>query len=152
MIHGIPVHPAGSAVHASAISDAVRRVDVVQISPDVARYLVHCLGRLADDLVRQNGCAPEALVAVQHALAEACADSRTREGDVISALTVPDSDRDVLMDTKEAAAVLGIRPTTVTLHCRSGLLGQKVGREWVIRLDELKEFQRARSEHEGEVA
>jgi hypothetical protein len=59
---------------------------------------------------------------------------------------------DVLLDTTSAAEMLGIKRTTVLLHCRAGKLGQKLGREWAIKASELEQFQRDRLERRKGVA
>ena len=127
------------------ISAAVQRVDAIQISPDLARVIVHWLGRLSYSLTRENGCAPEALVAVQSALAEAYAGSCMHEDSVAAALGAGGWSRETVLDTAAAAELLGIDATAVTFHCRAGRLGQKVGRDWVIQLGELEAFRRERS-------
>jgi hypothetical protein len=128
----------------SVIAAAVQRVDGVLVSPDLARVIVHWLGRLSDSCTRENGCAPQGLVEVQAALAEAYAGSRTREDSAISVLGAGESKREALLDTTAAARLLGIDATTVSLHCRAGRLGQKVGRDWVIQQCELDAFRRDR--------
>ncbi len=136
-------------------ADKIRAVVAVLVPPDDAAYLVKVIDYIEAANKRQGGVPlSERLVSVRAQLAagvKAVVGSHRREDDVISALALSDSDSDVLMDTREAAAMLGIKPTTVGLHCRAGLLGQKVGREWVIRLYELKEFQRDRLERKGDL-
>jgi hypothetical protein len=132
-----------------SFSASVQRLDVVALHADVARVVVFWLGRYAKLAEQANGCIPAGLVEAQHAIAEAVAavgDSRPRECSRIAGWDIADWERDELMDTTAAAAHLGLKPTTVTLHCRAGRLGQKVGREWVIRASELEVFQRERVE------
>jgi hypothetical protein len=88
-----------------AISAAVRRVDVVQINPSVARRLVEWLGELAEIRRRTNGCPPIGLVEVQQALAEAVAgggDSRQREPEGLAAAEILGLNRDTEITTAEA--------------------------------------------------
>jgi hypothetical protein len=142
-----------AAAHQSAaIAAAVQQLDCIGITRDLCRVLVHYLGDYAAVLAQRNGCPPDGVAAVQRVLAEACAGSHRCEDDVILALEVSDSGRDVLLDTATAAEMIGLKRTTILLHCGNGKLGQKIGREWVIRLDELKRFQRDRLERKGEVA
>jgi hypothetical protein len=141
-----------AAQQLAAIAAAVQQLDCIGINRDLIRVLVHYLGDYAAILTQRNGCPPDGVAAVQRVLAEACAGSHRCEDDVISALEVEDSDRDVLLDTATAAEMIGIKRTTILLHCGNRKLGQKIGREWVIRLDELKRFQRDRLERKGEVA
>jgi Helix-turn-helix domain len=126
------------------ISAAVQRVDAIQISPDLARVLVHWLGRLAEVLARQNSCAPEALVAVQHALAEAYAagsgDSRHASRESIGAYDLLALGHD-FVDTEAAADMLGLKADTVRWHCRNGNLeSQKFGRHLMIRTSSIDNF------------
>jgi hypothetical protein len=72
-------------------SGAVRRVDVVQISPDLARVIVYGLGKYADLASHRNGCPPDGLAEVQYAMAEAAArsdDSRQREQERLTAAEI----------------------------------------------------------------
>jgi hypothetical protein len=126
------------------ISAAVSRVDVIQISPDVGRLLVHLLGKLAEYETRRNGCPPDGLEDIQYALAEACAsDSHGASIEAIPAHVVSD-----LIDTQAAAAVLGVETTTVRWHYKKGnLAGQKVGKTLMITSDSLEQL-RARRERE----
>ena len=43
----------------------------------------------------------------------------------------------------EAAAILGVDQTRVRVHCRSGRLGRKHGRAWLITDQDLKRYQDA---------
>jgi hypothetical protein len=131
--------------HQSAIAASVQRVDGIVISPDLARVIVHWLGRLSDSCTRENGCAPEGLVEVQSVLAEAYASSCVREDSAAAAFGAGELSSETLLDTAAAAELLGLDATAVTFHCRAGRLGQKVGRDWVIQRGELEAFRRERS-------
>jgi len=128
------------------IGAAVRRVDAIQLSPDVGRLLVHWLGQHAEWATQRYGCAPDGLEAVAYALAEACAaDSHGASANTILAPVVSE-----LIDTQAAAAVLGVETTTVRWHYKKGnLAGQKVGKTLMITSDSLEQL-RARRER-GEV-
>jgi hypothetical protein len=131
-----------------AIADAVRRVDAILITPDLAKVLVRYLGRLAQELARQNGCAPEALVSVQQALAEACAaggeDSRHASTESVGGHGLLDLDHD-FVDTQAAADMLQIRADTVRWHCRNGALeSRKVGRHLMIAKSSIEDFRAQR--------
>lgn len=136
--------------------DEIRAVVAVLVPPEDAEYLVKMIDYIEASNRRQGG-APlsERLHRVRAQLAagvRAVVGSHRCEDDSSPTQEVPHSDLDVLLDTTSAAEMLGIERTTVLLHCRNGKLGQKLGREWVIRLSELKEFQRDRLERKGEVA
>ena len=45
-----------------------------------------------------------------------------------------------LMSAPEAAVVLGISEVRVRQLCRKGRLGNRVGKQWIITSDELKQF------------
>ena len=128
--------------------DQIRPIVAILVPPDDAEYLVQMINFIEASSKRQGG-APlsERLVSVRAQLAagvKAVVGSHRCEDDALSPPEVSDSDRDVLLDTTTAAALLGIKRTTVLLHCRNGKLGQKLGREWVITPGELKEFQMER--------
>jgi hypothetical protein len=127
------------------IGAAVRRVDAIQLSPDVGRLLVHWLGQHAEWAVQRYGCAPDGLEAVAYALAEACAaDSHGASLDPIPAFDVAQS----LVEVKHAASVLNIKPTTVRWHYKNGTLaGRKVGETLMIDSSSLEQL-RARRERE----
>jgi hypothetical protein len=139
---------------AAAISAAVQRLDGVMITADLARLLVHHLNKYAELATARSGCAPLGVVETQHALARVIAgssdlDSRMRAAehaaaDVVSSLVCEDR----LMDIKAAAAVIGMDDTTVRRHCDRGRLGQKIGRDWVIRSSEVERFMRERDSGE----
>jgi hypothetical protein len=132
------------AQQSAAIAAAVQQLDCIGISRDLVRVLVHYLGDYAVILAQRNGCPPDGVAAVQAVLAEACAGSRTREDSAPVAGDAPELNRETLFDTAAAARMLGLDATTVTLHCRAGRLGQKVGRDWVIQKCELEAFRRNR--------
>lgn len=118
-----------------AISAAVSRVDVVQISPGVARRLVDWLGEFADFKRRCNGCPPIGLIEVQQALAEACADASDslclREDFTPGDAEILALGHDAVIDTETAADMLGITPSGVTYLCRQGRLdAQKRAGRW----------------------
>jgi excisionase family DNA binding protein len=48
-----------------------------------------------------------------------------------------------LYTCSEAAAVLGVTDTRVRVLCRSGRLGRKHGRAWMITEQDLKRYQNA---------
>lgn len=126
------------------ISAAIQRVDSVQISADVGRLLVHWLGQHAEWAKQRYGCAPDGIEDVQYALAEAVAggvDSHRASIEAIPAPLVSD-----LVEVRHAAAVLGVKPTTVRWHYRSGnLSGRKVGETLMIDSHSLEQL-RARRE------
>lgn len=137
--------------------DEIRAVVAVLVPPEDAAYLVELINYLEASHKRQHG-APlsERLHRVRAQLAAGVAavvaSSHRCDDDALSPPEVSKSDRDVLLDTTSAAEMLGLKRTTVLLHCRKGALGQKLGREWVIPLSELKEFQRDRMERRKGVA
>jgi hypothetical protein len=135
---------ATAAQQSAAIAAAVQQLDCIGISRDLARVLVHWLGRHAELCAQRNGCVPEGLEAVQYALAEACGGSRMHEDSVAASVGAGEWNRETLLDTAAAAKLLGLDATTVTLHCRAGRLGQKVGRDWVFQQRELEAFRRNR--------
>jgi len=119
---------------------AVQRVDAVQISPQAARFLVHCLGRLAAVLGQQNGCAPEALVTLQHALAEP-------ESPGASDLLPLGYE---LVDTETAANMLGLKADSVRWHRRRGNLeSRKVGRQLMITVASIENLKVRLTERKG---
>lgn len=67
---GNGVSPDRDAVLRAALCAEVARVDVVQVSADLARVVAHWLGEFAALAKRVRGCAPEGLAPVQLALAE----------------------------------------------------------------------------------
>jgi hypothetical protein len=126
------------------ISAAVSRRDTVQISPSVARLLVHWLGQHAEWATQRYGCAPDGLEAVAYALAEACA-ADSHGASVDATLPVEMSG---LVSVKAAAAVLGIEETTIRYHFAKGnLRGTKVGTALMINEQSLEQL-RARRERE----
>jgi hypothetical protein len=126
------------------ISAAVSRVDAIQIDPNLGRLLVHWLGNYAKLAQARYGCLPEGLSDATYALAEACAgDSHAASPEAILAPVVSE-----LVDTKTAAAVLGVKPTTVRYHYKNGTLaGRKVGETLMIDNSSLQQL-RARRERE----
>jgi hypothetical protein len=127
--------PASDARRAN-ISAAVSRVDAIQISPDIARLLVHLLGKLAQYETRRNGCPPDGLEDIQYALAEAVAGSHGASVEAIPAHVVSE-----LVSVAAAAAALGVEPTTVRYHYAKGnLQGTKVGTALMIDTNSLAEF------------
>lgn len=137
-------------------ANSIRAVVAVLVPPEDAEYLVQLINYVEASNKRQGGAPLSGrLVSVRAQLAagvRAVVGSHWCEDDALSAPEVSDSDRDVLLDTATAAEMIGLKRTTILLHCGNGKLGAKVGREWVIRLSELKEFQRDRLERKGEVA
>jgi hypothetical protein len=129
-----------------AISEAVRRVDAVQIDVNLGRLLVHWLSGYAKLAEARYGCTPEGLSEAMYALAEACAargDSQPASPEAILAPVVSE-----LVDTKKAASVLGIAATTVRYHYKQGTLaGRKVGQTLMIDTSSLEQL-RARRERE----
>jgi hypothetical protein len=130
------------------LAGAVQRVNGVVISRDLAIVLVHYLGRLAELLARQNGCAPDALVSVQRALAEACAgagdDSRHASSESIGGPDLLAFEHD-FVDTQTAAALLRIKPDTVRWHCKNGALERrKVGRHVMVTKSSIESFKHER--------
>jgi Helix-turn-helix domain len=138
------------------MSDEIRAVVAIMLPPEDAEYLCQMIDFIEASAKRQGGSPiSDRLHRVRSQLAAGVAavlGSHRCEDDVISSLAVSESDRDVLLDTATAAEMIGLKRTTILMHCGNGKLGQKVGREWVIRLSELKEFQRDRLERKGEVA
>jgi hypothetical protein len=126
------------------ISAAVNRVDVIQIDADLGRMFLHWLGGYAKLAQARYGCLPEGLADATYALAEAVADhgdSHRASFEAIPAPLVSD-----LVEVRHAAAVLGVKPTTVRWHYRSGnLSGRKVGETLMIDSDSLEQL-RARRE------
>lgn|GEM_PF-5643725 len=64
-------HQAPDDARRAALAAAVRRVDVVQIAPDLARVLAHWLGEFVELATRRYGCAPDGVAGVQHEVAAA---------------------------------------------------------------------------------
>jgi hypothetical protein len=126
------------------IGAAVQRVDVIQIDADLARMFLHWLGGYAKLAQARYGCLPEGLADAQYALAEACAARNGSHGtsfDAIPALEVSD-----LVEVRTAADVLGVKPTTVRWHYKTGnLAGRKVGETLMIDSESLEQL-RARRE------
>jgi hypothetical protein len=125
---------ASDEVMRANIAAAVQRVDVIQVSVDAGHLLVHWLGQLADIGRQRNGCAPIGLVEVQHAIAEAVAagcDSRRRESEGLVAPEVLALNEEPVMNLKDAAWMLELKPDSVRLMCRQGTLkAKKVGHSW----------------------
>jgi len=118
----------------SKISAAVQRVDAVQLSADVGRLVVHWLGQLAETAVQRNGCAPDGLVEVQHAIAEAIAtggDSRRRESEPAVSPELLALAQEPVIELEDAAQMLVLKPDTVRGMCRDEILAaKKVGGRW----------------------
>jgi hypothetical protein len=135
-----------------SIRAAVQRVDSVHITLEAARFIVHCLGRLAEMLARQNGCPPETLVIVQHALAEACA-IPSRQHDLRGSTgleVVPSGHGQPEVGTDEAAAALRCTSDNVRRHCREGnLASRKVGRQYMITAASLESLKTRLDERKG---
>jgi hypothetical protein len=127
--------------------DEIRPIIGVILPPEDAEYLCQLISYVEAVNKRQGGSPLSARL--HHIRAQLAAGVQAVLGshrcDDDAALTpeVPQSESD-LLDTTQAAQMLGLQRTTVLLHCRNGRLGQKLGREWVIRRDELKEFQMER--------
>jgi hypothetical protein len=134
--------------------DEIRAVIAVLLPPEDAEYLVKMIDYIETSNRRQGGSPLSArLHRVRSQLAAGVAavtGSHPCEDDALSASDVQNSD--VLLDTTSAAEMLGIKRTTVLLHCRAGKLGQKLGREWAIKASELEQFQRDRLERRKGVA
>jgi Helix-turn-helix domain len=134
----------------------IRAVVAVLVPAEDAEYLVKMIDYIEASNKRQGGAPLSArLHRVRAQLAagvQAVLGSHRCDDNADMAPEVSESDSDALLDTTTAAAMLGLKRTTVLLHCRNGRLGQKLGREWVIRRDELEQFQRERLERKGEVA
>lgn len=128
------------------IAASVRRLDGIEISRDLALHLVYWLGKYADLAQQRNGCPPEGIEDAQYALAEACAaadNSHRASIEAIPALSVSQS----LVTVKDAAAVLGVKPTTVRWHFgRGNLAGRKVGETLMIASDSLEQFRAHRAD------
>jgi hypothetical protein len=143
-----------SSARRSAISDAVRRVNVVQLDPELVRVVVHWLGRYSDLTTQRFGCLPDGLADVQYALAEACADdsgedSRLRElsAAVGHRVLLSEHEHDVRVDTAAAAAQLAIPVDSVRWHCRRGNLdGCRVGRQLMISVSSIENLKSRRAE------
>lgn len=108
------------AMSRANITAAVRRVDTIQIDPDLVRIVVHWLGQYADLATQRHGCPPEGLTEVQYTLAEACAaskNSRQHQLEHLAATQPLTSGYDSECDTSEAAALLGITASGVRYHC-----------------------------------
>jgi hypothetical protein len=117
------------------IEAAVHRVDVVQLSPDVARLVVFWLGQYAEISQARYGCAPEGLIEAQHAIAEVVTatggDSRRREETAASSADLLALAQEPVLDVKDAAHMLDLKPDTIRLMCRQGTLGaKKVAGRW----------------------
>ncbi|AAS05079.1 helix-turn-helix domain-containing protein [Mycobacterium avium] len=132
------------------IFDAVR-VSEIEITPDLARCLVHWLG----DYIRlkqqpgQPGV-PEGLVAAQTALAEAYAavtHSPRSERDRPIGAGFVFSAHDAWVGTAEAAEMLGIKAGSVGWLCReSHLEHRKVGRQYMISTASIEDYKRRKAE------
>jgi Helix-turn-helix domain len=132
------------------ISAAVQRVDAIQISPDLARLLVHWLGQLAKVKERTNGCASGELVAAQNALAEACfAAGYWRESEserAAAAEILISGHEDMHVSTAEAAAALGITANGVRWLCGQGRLsGRKVGRQVMVTASSVEDYKQRKA-------
>lgn len=115
--------------HGSAIRDAVRRVNVVQLEPSLVRMLVFWLGKYAELAEQRYGSKPEGVVEVQSALAEAyvAGDSRQHEQDHRMAPEAITSGCDSWIGTAEAAEILGCTADNVRDHRRRGNLESRQG-------------------------
>lgn len=134
------------------VASHVHRAHGMLISVELARIIVHWLGSYARMAIDRNGCPPDGLTDVQRAIGEAIIDSRPREeipdsrGTRIPFIAGSDTEgQRPTYDADAAAAVLGIRPTTVRWHLAHGNLhGRKVRGRWDITADELHRFRRER--------
>jgi Helix-turn-helix domain len=133
-----------------SIRAAVQRVDAIQISPDLARVIVHWLGQLAKVCERQNGCAPGELVAVQKALAEAYAGGgnwRQSESERLAEREFLISGHDeTYVGTAEAAAWLGITANGVRWLCGQGHLeSKKLGRQVMVTTSSIESYKQRKA-------
>jgi hypothetical protein len=131
----------------------IRACHGVLLPADDAEYLVQVIDYVKVKAKAEGVPLSARLVRIRSQMAEEAmaVNSRRREGYSFTAFEGSDSEQeDELMDTKAAAAALGVTPSAVTIYCRDDGLGQKVGREWVIKRSELASFQRDRLEQRGE--
>lgn len=127
------------------ISAAVRRVDVIQIDADMGRMLLCWLGSYAKLVEQRNGCLPDGLADAIYALAEACAARTDSHGASVDAV-LPQLVSN-LVTVQAAADLLGVRPTTVRYHYKTGSLsGTKTGTALMIDTTSLAEFRAKREE------
>jgi len=133
------------------VSAAVRPVNAIQIHPDLARRVIHWLGKYLE-LMRQPGQpgVPMLLIETQKALAEALAamdNSRQREQGTSQALEIIVSGYDACVGTAEAARQLGISPDGVRWHCRKrNLESRKVGRQLMVTTSSIENYKRQKVE------
>jgi hypothetical protein len=131
------------------ISAAVQRVDAIQISPGMARLLVHWLGQLAKAQQRTNGCASGELVAAQNALAEACfaaGHCAQRESERAAATEILISEHEPYISTAEAAAALGKTANGVLWLFNHGhLSGRKVGRQVMVTASSVEDYKQRKA-------
>lgn len=125
------------------ICAAVNRVDVIQISPDLARCLVQWLGSYAKLAQSRNGCLPDGLEDAAYALAESCAgtgDLRQREDSALGDAEILGLGDGAVIDANTAAEMLGISTSGVTYLCRNGRLdAQKRAGRWFPTLAAVQE-------------
>lgn len=133
------------------IDAAVRPVTAIELHPDLARCIIHWLGRYIE-FTRQPGQpgVPVMLMETQKALADAVAaidNSRQRELDRSLTPETIISGHDRRVGTDEAAAELGISADAVRWHCRKGNLdGRRVGRQVMVAVSSIEDFKRRRAE------
>lgn len=132
------------------IALAVRRVDVIQIDPGLARIIVHWLGQYADLATQRHGCPPEGLTEVQYTLAEVCVsankNSRQHQENGLTATQPLVSGHDSEFGTTETAALLGITASCVRYHCERGnLKSRRCGRQLMITATSIAELKARRN-------
>jgi excisionase family DNA binding protein len=49
-----------------------------------------------------------------------------------------------IMTVEEAARALGIKEARVRQLCRSGVMGRKMGRDWIISRDDVEHYRKTR--------
>lgn len=147
------------------MSDHAQPIDeMILISNDLARVIVHWLGQYAEQCRQRNGSAPDGLSVVLQLLAEAAiSHSRPRERlPIRGGISPGDSGRDSrrreiarryassdllsgdagFVSPSEAADMLGITADAVRWRCRSGKLpSRKDGRRTVIPVSALNDLQ-----------
>lgn len=130
---------------------AAVHVDLIAITPDLVKLLIHGLGDYAK-LKQQPGQpgVPVWVRPAQTVLAEAFAErtgSRWREQERLEAGEIVMSGYDAQVGTTEAAAELGISPDAVRWNCRRGNLeSRKVGRQLMVSTSSIENFMRRRAE------
>jgi hypothetical protein len=146
----IPCTTPASSDLRERISAAVKRVDVIQLDLDVARLVIHWLGKLAEYETQRNGCPPHGLAEVQSALAESCASGNARQHEDFTPgdAEILGFNRDMEITAAEAAARLGIRADLVRWHCRQGnLAARKAGRQYMVSVSSVENYKRRKADN-----